>query len=696
MISSLDVLTKLCALQTNEELVTRIVQSSVYRKLIDYLSLHDIHLLIATLECLFSLSNLGETPCNSIVKTHSAIELLVSLVTVEAQSYGPKACILMRVVETVPQPGSQQPASGQQPQQLTTLSNAANPTPSGTNVSLPNNVVSAGNASQMNPSISAAPSGVQAGPVSGQPSSVPPQGAGMATQQRPQLLPKTPVGVGAGGSGTPPNITLPKHPLPLASTRPMTPQQQQPQQQVIGLGGSTIPGGGMQQAANQQVQLRVSNDEPHRVFCLSWLKATYEPAPTKSIEQNVMYKQYLASMHRMGRKEVISSQHYALCIRTLFGGSTGPNRKQIGDKSESHFTDIQVRAQPLPLKLTPAQAQAAQEASRQQQQLVQQPQQQIQQTLAAQKPIPYQSLPNQPVIQKQPVIQPSVIQPSIVRPTTPQQQTPAAASAAPGSGQIMQLVNQHGQVVQGQLVNATTSSGQVIQMINQGGQLVQVSGANNVSGQVVQVSGQGQVNLVQQPQQQTVMPGQQIIQNIVNAQGQVIQKRIITQPAQSVMIGGQTGATSQAQVVRGAGGQQMIVARPPSAGPVVMQSQGGQLIQVQGGQGAQPVLMQGGQIVMQGGQQFVQQVGSQPNQVVNSGNHMVTNQGTPATQISNNKVDENVVMHQGFTSSPYTTSTQPQNMQQSNILKDLLIKDSTSLDAHAVGSSEHHARSPAL
>jgi len=116
---------------------------------------------------------------------------------------------------------------------------------------------------------------------------------------------------------------------------------------------------------SQLVQLRVSNAEPHRVFCLSWIKATYEPSPGKSIEQNIMYKQYLASMHRIGRKEVISSQNYALCIRTLFGGSsTGPNIKTVNDKLESHYTGIQVRAQPLPLKLTPAQAAAAQEARR--------------------------------------------------------------------------------------------------------------------------------------------------------------------------------------------------------------------------------------------------------------------------------------------------------------------------------------------
>ena len=55
-----------------------------------YLSLHDIHLLISALECLHSLSCLGEQSCNAIVRTHGALDALVSLVTVEAQSYGPK------------------------------------------------------------------------------------------------------------------------------------------------------------------------------------------------------------------------------------------------------------------------------------------------------------------------------------------------------------------------------------------------------------------------------------------------------------------------------------------------------------------------------------------------------------------------------------------------------------------------------
>jgi len=48
-----------------------------------FLTLHDIMLLIYTLECLYSLSSLGERACNCIVRVHGAIDTLVSLITVE-------------------------------------------------------------------------------------------------------------------------------------------------------------------------------------------------------------------------------------------------------------------------------------------------------------------------------------------------------------------------------------------------------------------------------------------------------------------------------------------------------------------------------------------------------------------------------------------------------------------------------------
>merc|ERR1719266_2348351 len=146
-------------------------------------------------------------------------------------------------------------------------------------------------------------------------------------------------------------------------SQPQQQQQQQQQQQVIQQRPQTPN-------AQQQVQLRVSNDEANRQFCLSWLKATYETVSYKvSIEQQVMYKQYLASLHKLGKKDVISAQHYAVCVRTLFGGSVGPNRKQMPNGNVQAFYDgIQVRKVPLPLRVP--------QHLQQQQQNVAQPQQQ--------------------------------------------------------------------------------------------------------------------------------------------------------------------------------------------------------------------------------------------------------------------------------------------------------------------------------
>ena len=120
MISSLDVLNKLCQLEKNESFIETSFSSDhrdFFDTLVAYLSLLDIPLLISALECLHSLSCLGENSCNAIVRTHGALDALVSLVTVEAQSYGPKACILMKAVQTVPSKSSEAAAAAAQQQQ---------------------------------------------------------------------------------------------------------------------------------------------------------------------------------------------------------------------------------------------------------------------------------------------------------------------------------------------------------------------------------------------------------------------------------------------------------------------------------------------------------------------------------------------------------------------------------------------------
>ena len=562
VISSLDVLSKLCGLESNEDFIQRLLEGAVYSRLVEYLSLHDIHLLITVLECLYSLTSLGEVPCTALVRTHSAVELLVSLVTVEAQSYGPKACILMRVVETVP----------------------------GTTA------VGAGGANN---------AGVS--PVPGTSGAVMSGGSTQITRVAP-ALPTQPLPQPAVS-----NI-LPRHPVPLASRPPVPaaagqpPTAASPGPAVAAARPSGPPG-------SQQVQLRVSNDEPHRAFCLSWLKATYEPSGGKSIEQNIMYKQYLASMHRMGRKEVISAQHYALCIRTLFGGSTGPNKKQVGDKLENHYTGIQVREHPLPLKLTPAQAAAAQEASRQQQ---------------AAQPAPVQNgaaasaQPQQGVVQQ--VVQTQGGQQRIVSTNQGQQIiVNAQGQQILTGGQIIQggvqkvMVNAQGQQV---LVNSSQAGGQVIQVnpgsniVTSGGQLIV-----NQAGQVVQqriVSGQGAIVAQGLVQGQVISSGFQNRNTVTLASGtatattggqqiplgQVIQR--IVHPGGRVeekVVGTTGGQTAGGQIVlHGPGGQQHVVQAQPQQGQVILQQQPQQqqpvTIQPQPQQQPQPVVIQSGQTVV--------------------------------------------------------------------------------------------------
>lgn len=107
--------------------------SQVYQRLCNLLTVPDVALLIYALECVYSLSSLGQTACNAFLNCFGALEVLMSLLTVEvdpfrcdvsyhfthtrfqAQSYGSKARILMNVVETV--------ADGEPVQSLAQFSN---------------------------------------------------------------------------------------------------------------------------------------------------------------------------------------------------------------------------------------------------------------------------------------------------------------------------------------------------------------------------------------------------------------------------------------------------------------------------------------------------------------------------------------------------------------------------------------------
>ncbi|XP_066999629.2 AT-rich interactive domain-containing protein 2 isoform X2 [Anabrus simplex] len=295
VVSCLEILNKLSQKDENEDVMLRYLDQKVYDQVCSYLTLHDIMLLIYTLECLYSLSSLGERACNCIVRVHGAIDTLVSLITVEAQSYGPKACILMRVVETV---------SG---------------TPSGCTTTTTTTTTTSAMSSLPAPSTSS-------------PLPTPPRPTTPATPQR-QITPQRMlVGVPQPAVATPVSLpsAMPHHP----------PQQQQQQQQ-------------QQQHANQQAA------QENEQFALAWLRATFEPTAGCRVEQGEMYKLYLTACAKVGRRGVIAPLHFPRCVRSVFGGSIGPSTQKAvivggtgGDQpvtNLSFYEGIKVRTTPYPI-----------------------------------------------------------------------------------------------------------------------------------------------------------------------------------------------------------------------------------------------------------------------------------------------------------------------------------------------------------
>lgn len=102
IISCMEILSKLCQNETNEEFLLKYIKKKNYEQVCSYMLVQDMMLLIYTLECVYSLTSLGEKSCNAIVDIHGVMDTLVSMVTIEAQSLGPDSCIQMKVVETVP------------------------------------------------------------------------------------------------------------------------------------------------------------------------------------------------------------------------------------------------------------------------------------------------------------------------------------------------------------------------------------------------------------------------------------------------------------------------------------------------------------------------------------------------------------------------------------------------------------------
>lgn len=101
-----------------------------------------------------------------------------------------------------------------------------------------------------------------------------------------------------------------------------------------------------QQHAHQQA---IQENEQ---FALAWLRATYEPSTGGRVDHQELYKQYINSCAKIGRRGVIAPLHFPRCVRSVFGGTVGPNPVKPANSSDpQYYEGIKPRAQPLVISI---------------------------------------------------------------------------------------------------------------------------------------------------------------------------------------------------------------------------------------------------------------------------------------------------------------------------------------------------------
>ncbi|XP_043473761.1 AT-rich interactive domain-containing protein 2-like isoform X3 [Leptopilina heterotoma] len=323
VIACLEILNKISQQDCNEDTLTSELNDHVYELICRFLALSDIALLVYTLECLYALTSLGEKPCTSVARVRGAIDTLVALVTVEAQSYGPKACILMRVVETVSTiPTSAAPASGSSTTPASTSSTPA--TTSVVSVSTPTPITAT-----LNPSPSASPVPVP----------VPVAVAVTAPAPTPALL-STPLSPAPSRPSTPAASVVTAPAAVVVAPAPSTPVTP-----VKTMTHKAIETASPVQPQNTHQQIIQENEQ----FALLWLRTTFELAPGVRIEQEELYKKYLGFCTKSGRRGVIAPLHFPRCVRLVFGASVGPNAMKGDSSGVQCYDGIRVRSLPVPV-----------------------------------------------------------------------------------------------------------------------------------------------------------------------------------------------------------------------------------------------------------------------------------------------------------------------------------------------------------
>ncbi|CAD6996201.1 unnamed protein product [Ceratitis capitata] len=317
IINSLETLYKLCQTDSNEEHIVKCLNMKFCETICQFLCLNDMMLLIFTLETIYALTSMGNRPCHMIMQVRGVVDQLVSLVTVEAQSYGPDGCILMRVVETVP--GNMLPMVAQNIANLQNVAVIQKPPPQ---ILLPEPLLPA-------------------------PQPPLPTQVMLPTQHTPPLMPhpqlptvKLPPIV--TGSSSNQQTSLDDQ-VNTSHTTVIT-QQQPPAAQQIAVSTS--------QVTPVQPQSFTHDDEQ---YALAWLGAIFERAARKDcyIEQQELYRMYLSHCQKFGKHSVVNHIQFPRLVRLIYNNNVGPTTVKSADGNDLpglHYVGIRLRAQPLPIQ----------------------------------------------------------------------------------------------------------------------------------------------------------------------------------------------------------------------------------------------------------------------------------------------------------------------------------------------------------
>ncbi|XP_053684962.1 AT-rich interactive domain-containing protein 2 isoform X5 [Sabethes cyaneus] len=441
IISCLEILSKIAQKESNEDNLTRCLNQKIYDQICLFLSLSDIMLLLYTLECIYSLTSMGEKPCASLMHVTGIIDTLVSLVTVEAQSYGPDACILMRVVETIPgniagifPSNSQNAGSTNHPQvpsmaQLT-VQQKEQPTmptpnipalPEIPKIPVPAKPPASPPASQLNPANAVIP------PVQ---SHVPNVQVTSVTRPAASQSPQIPVNIISRGD------------IPAAVSRTSSPTLSNSSSvQSHTTGPITVAAKHAQQQQSQE------NEQ----FAYAWLKATFEITSSlaNKIEQNEVYKLYLAANAKIGRKAVVPQAHFPRCMRTVFGGTVGPTQiknDQNSVENNFYYEGIKLRPKPSPIA-------AQQKATTTKSAQANQPAQILQQVLNTN---PSNDPKSNVIVVNQTTISPQPLG-TVLAPPQPPQQTTGTTTIMNQSGTISSTTTNPSALIKSLLANKVTT-----------------------------------------------------------------------------------------------------------------------------------------------------------------------------------------------------------------------------------------------